>query len=119
MKYTEAQKQHFHAFGVRLINILIPSSRDITLQLNFCLTSFYKLFLRYAIQLISVAGLNCKKRKGTEISVEDIKKVYSLFLDEQRSCEFLKEYQDEFMFNDSESGPTITQDPDQKMEVSN
>merc|ERR1712198_614109 len=60
--------------------------------------------LRYAIQLISV---------------EDIKKVYSLFLDEQRSCEFLKEYQDEFMFNDSESGPTITQDPDQKMEVSN
>jgi len=75
--------------------------------------------LRYAIQLISVAGLNCKKRKGTEISVEDIKKVYSLFLDEQRSCEFLKEYQDEFMFNDSESGAAITQDPDQKMEVSN
>merc|ERR1712072_385694 len=58
--------------------------------------------LRYAIQLISVAGLACKKRKGTEISIEDIKKVYSLFLDEQRSCEFLKEYQDEFMFNYSE-----------------
>merc|ERR1719510_2377432 len=58
--------------------------------------------LRYAIQLISVAGLTCKKRKGTEISIEDIKKVYSLFLDEQRSTEFLKEYQDEFMFNYSE-----------------
>merc|ERR1719191_1552938 len=55
--------------------------------------------LRYAIQLISVAGLACKKRKGTEISVEDIKRVYSLFLDEQRSTEFLKEYEDEFMFH--------------------
>ena len=33
------------------------------------------LILRYAIQLISVAGLTCKKRKGTEISIEDIKKV--------------------------------------------
>jgi len=59
--------------------------------------------LRYAIQLISVASLVSKKRKGTEISIEDVKRVYSLFLDEQRSCEFLKEYQDEFMFNHSES----------------
>jgi len=57
--------------------------------------------LRYAIQLISVAHLVAKKRKGTEISIEDVKRVYSLFLDEQRSCEFLKEYQDEFMFNDA------------------
>ena len=75
---------------------------------------------RYSIQLISVASLACKKRKGTEISVEDIKKVYTLFLDEQRSCEFLKEYQDEFMFNDSE--PTEDKSGDsseQKMETSN
>jgi len=55
--------------------------------------------LRYAIQLISVASLVCKKRKGTEISIEDVKRVYSLFLDETRSCEFLKEYEDDFMFN--------------------
>merc|ERR1719436_1403885 len=73
--------------------------------------------LRYAIQLISVAGLTCKKRKGTEISIEDIKKVYSLFLDEQRSCEFLKEYQDEFMFNYSEDPATETNT--EKMETSN
>lgn len=32
--------------------------------------------------------------------MEDIKRVYSLFLDENRSMQFLKEYQDEFMFND-------------------
>eukprot|EP00092_Neocalanus_flemingeri_P001497 GFUD01001598.1.p1 GENE.GFUD01001598.1~~GFUD01001598.1.p1 ORF type:complete len:465 (+),score=151.13 GFUD01001598.1:70-1464(+) len=59
--------------------------------------------LRYSIQLISVASLVSKKRKGTEISIEDVKRVYSLFLDEQRSCEFLKEYQDEFMFNYNET----------------
>merc|ERR1719273_1615108 len=73
--------------------------------------------LRYAIQLISVAGLTAKKRKGTEISIEDIKKVYSLFLDEQRSTEFLKEYQDEFMFNYSEAPATETNT--EKMETSN
>jgi len=56
--------------------------------------------LRYAIQLISLASLVSKRRQGTEISIEDVKRVYSLFLDEQRSCEFLKEYQDEFMFNE-------------------
>jgi len=72
--------------------------------------------LRYAIQLISVAALTCKKRKGTEISIEDIKKVYSLFLDEQRSCEFLKEYQDEFMFNYSDA-PT-EEASTEKMETS-
>merc|ERR1711936_640611 len=59
--------------------------------------------LRYAIQLICVASLVSKKRKGTEISIEDVKRVYSLFLDETRSVEFLKEYQDEFMFNCNET----------------
>ena len=72
--------------------------------------------LRYSIQLISVASLACKKRKGTEISVEDIKKVYTLFLDEQRSCEFLKEYQDEFMFNETER-TAVTGEGEQKMET--
>ena len=33
------------------------------------------------------------------MEIEDIKKVYSLFLDEMRSSQFLKEYQMEFMFN--------------------
>ena len=38
--------------------------------------------------------------KGTEVSVDDIKRVYSLFLDESRSTQFLKEYQQEFMFHE-------------------
>ncbi|CAG9120226.1 unnamed protein product [Plutella xylostella] len=56
--------------------------------------------LRYAIQLITTASLVARRRKATEVSMEDVKKVYSLFLDEHRSSQFLKEYQDEFMFDD-------------------
>ena len=40
--------------------------------------------LRYAIQLITTASLVARKRKGTEVSIDDVKRVYSLFLDESR-----------------------------------
>jgi len=57
--------------------------------------------LRYAIQLITTSNLVCRRRKGTEVTVEDVKKVYSLFLDETRSSRILKEYQDEYLFNET------------------
>merc|ERR1711963_1088466 len=60
--------------------------------------------LRYSIQLITAANLVCRKRKGSEVDVDDIKRVYSLFLDESRSTQFLKEYQQEFMFNEMIGG---------------
>ncbi|OMH81826.1 RuvB-like 2 [Zancudomyces culisetae] len=55
--------------------------------------------LRYAINLISTGYLVAQKRKSNVVSVEDIKRVYSLFLDEKRSVQYLQEYQAEFMFN--------------------
>ena len=58
--------------------------------------------LRYAIQLISIANLICRKRKGTEVSVADIKRGYTLFHDEARTVQFLNEYSKEFMFNEEE-----------------
>lgn len=83
--------------------------------------------LRYAIQLITVANLIARKRKAMEVgilnifefagfiyflifsslfcekvAVEDIKKAYSLFLDETRSTQYLKDIQDEFMFNEED-----------------
>ncbi|RHZ42495.1 hypothetical protein DYB26_006712 [Aphanomyces astaci] len=58
--------------------------------------------LRYAIHVIMTASLVCTKRKGTEVEVVDIKKVYSLFVDVKRSTQFLMEYQHEFMFNEIE-----------------
>lgn len=39
--------------------------------------------------------------QGTEVQVEDIKRVYSLFLDEARSSQYMKEYQDSFLFNEA------------------
>jgi len=60
--------------------------------------------LRYSIQLITAAALASRKRKGTEVSVDDIKRVYSLFIDESRSTTFLQEYQEEFMFNEIPEG---------------
>merc|ERR1711871_413856 len=56
--------------------------------------------LRYAIHLISVANLVCLKRRGQEVDVQDIRKVYSLFVDVKRSTQFLHEYQQEFMFHE-------------------
>lgn len=61
--------------------------------------------LRYAIQLITAANLVCRKRKGTEVQIDDIKRVYSLFLDECRSSQFLKEYHQEFMFSEETPAP--------------
>merc|ERR1712176_1158207 len=56
--------------------------------------------LRYAIHLITVANLVAMKRKAQEVDVQDIRKVYSLFVDVKRSTQFLHEYQQEFMFNE-------------------
>lgn len=56
--------------------------------------------LRYAIQMITVASLCCQKRKGSEVSLDDIKRVYGLFVDLKRSTQFLMEYQKDFMFSE-------------------
>ncbi|CAL8109395.1 unnamed protein product [Orchesella dallaii] len=64
--------------------------------------------LRYAIQLITTAGVIAKRRKSQEVSIEDVKKVYALFLDEHRSSQYLKEYQNEFMFNEIGQGDAST-----------
>jgi len=56
--------------------------------------------LRYAIHLITCSNLVAMKRKAQEVDVQDIRKVYSLFVDVKRSTQFLMEYQQEFMFSE-------------------
>ncbi|CAE7821892.1 ruvbl2 [Symbiodinium sp. KB8] len=56
--------------------------------------------LRYAMHMIMASSLVCAKRKGTEVDIEDIKKVFSLFVDVKRSTQFLMEYQQQFMFSE-------------------
>ena len=58
--------------------------------------------LRYAMQIISAADLVRQKRKAKEVAVEDVRKVYHLFFDVKRSVEFLKEYEEQFMFSQKE-----------------
>lgn len=56
--------------------------------------------MRYAIHLITTANLVAIKRKSNEVDTEDISTVYSLFIDIERSKQFLKEYEKEFMFTE-------------------
>lgn len=52
---------------------------------------------RYAIQLITTANLVATKRGSTEVTIQDIKRVYSMFFDSKRSQSFLDEYQTQFL----------------------
>ena len=56
----------------------------------------------FFFQLISIANLICRKRKGNEVEVKDIKRAYTLFHDEKRTVQFLSEYESEFLFNETE-----------------
>jgi len=58
--------------------------------------------LRYAIHLISAANLVALKRKSNEVDTDDISTCYTLFIDIERSKQFLKEYEKEFMFSELE-----------------
>merc|ERR1712146_128201 len=60
--------------------------------------------LRYAIHMITASHLVCTKRQGTEVAIEDIKKVYTLFMDLKRSVKMLEDYHQYFMFNESAGG---------------
>ncbi|XP_028771451.1 ruvB-like 2 [Neltuma alba] len=60
--------------------------------------------LRYAIHLITGAALACQKRKGKVVDLEDINRVYHLFLDVKRSTQYLMEYQSQYMFNETGEG---------------
>lgn len=60
--------------------------------------------LRYAIHLITGAALACQKRKGKVVELEDINRVYHLFLDVKRSTQYLMEYQSQYMFNETGEG---------------
>lgn len=73
--------------------------------------------LRYAIHLITTASLVARKRKSSAVDVEDIRRVYNLFVDIKRSTQFLIDYQKEFLFSEinDEEEVTSKKEPDTKM----
>lgn len=44
----------------------------------------------------------CQRRKAPEVDIDDVSRVYSLFVDVKRSTQYLIEYQEQFMFNEGE-----------------
>mmetsp|Transcript_28736 Transcript_28736/g.60671 ORF Transcript_28736/g.60671 Transcript_28736/m.60671 type:complete len:95 (+) Transcript_28736:1-285(+) len=50
--------------------------------------------------MIITASLAAEKRKSAEVEIQDIKRVYGLFVDVKRSTQYLMEYNKEFMFNE-------------------
>ena len=74
--------------------------------------------LRYAMHLITAANLVAQKRKSNEVDMEDISTVYSLFIDIERSKQFLREYEKEFMFSEHDDDYYHSNNKDfSKMEV--
>jgi RuvB-like protein 2 len=60
--------------------------------------------LRYAMHMIMASALACRQRKGNEVEVKDVSRVYNLFSDLRRSTQFLMENNKLFMFNELETG---------------
>ncbi|GAB1527301.1 RuvB-like protein 2 [Rhizoctonia solani] len=56
--------------------------------------------LRYALQLIATAALVARRRGGSSISVADLRKCYTYFLDEKRSVEWLRTQQGAMVVED-------------------
>merc|ERR1711990_564850 len=66
--------------------------------------------LRYAIHMITAAHLVCLKRQGTEVDIQDIKKVYTLFMDLKRSVKMLEDYHKDFMFNEAQDSSQMEEE---------
>ena len=79
-----------------------------------------KTSLRYSLHLIEPSHCIAKKRKSHQIEVEDIKRVYKLFVDVDRSTQFLNDYQNQFVFHDldeEEEDIDNDEDDDRKEEL--
>ena len=73
--------------------------------------------LRYAIHLITTSSLVASKRKATEVELDDIGTVYSLFIDIERSKQYLTEHEQEFMFTEKSSNLNTNTNNSNKIDV--
>ncbi|CAE6439574.1 unnamed protein product [Rhizoctonia solani] len=76
---------------------------DITLEpdaLSVLTSMAQQTTLRYALQLIATAALVARRRGGSSISVADLRKCYTYFLDEKRSVEWLRTQQGAMVVED-------------------
>jgi len=90
---------------------VMPRSEEEDVQLNeealALLTQIgVETSLRYAINLISASNLIMKQRnpQACEVASEDVSKAYSLFIDVNRSVQYLKEFEEHMMYGDDNDG---------------
>ncbi|RLI16999.1 TATA box-binding protein [Candidatus Bathyarchaeota archaeon] len=55
--------------------------------------------LRYAVQLLSLAAQNAKVQKHESVTLEDVERVDSLFMDVQEATEHLRRYEDKLLYH--------------------
>jgi hypothetical protein len=55
--------------------------------------------------LASPPPLPCAPVQASQVEIEDVSRVYTLFVDVKRSTQYLMEYQEQYMFNEVGSGP--------------
>lgn len=55
--------------------------------------------LRYAVQLLSLAAQNAKVRKNETVTLEDVKRVDSLFMDVTEATEHIRKYEEKLMYH--------------------
>lgn len=53
--------------------------------------------LRYAVQLLSLAAQNAKTMNRAKITIQDVERVESLFMDISEASEYLRKYEEKFM----------------------
>ncbi len=53
--------------------------------------------LRYAVQLLSLASQNAKMMKRDKVTVEDVERVSSLFMDVNQASEYLRKHEEKFL----------------------
>lgn len=59
-----------------------------------------KTSLRYAMNMIITSSLAARKRKSNTVGVDDVKLVFSLFSDVERSTKTLQEFHDSYLYNE-------------------
>jgi len=55
--------------------------------------------LRYTVQLLSLAAQNARLRKHEAVTIEDVERVDSLFMDVSEAAEHLKKYEEKLMYH--------------------
>lgn len=51
--------------------------------------------------MITAAALIAARRKAAEVEIEDVSRAYTLFLDVKRSEQYLAEFHDQYLYNET------------------